>query len=110
MTEANRRIERWAKKHPNVVVAPIFELNRSLSEGGPIQIGEHLWHPAGEGIELIASDKLHPTYDGLICIAQAIEVALRTLDTDESTFPSLELDQAMLRQRMRVRPQAEVAP
>ena len=110
VTEANRRIERWAKKHSNVVVAPIFELNRSLSEGGAIRIGPHLWHPDRDGIELIASDKLHPTYDGLICIAQAIEVALRTLDTDESTFPSLELDQAMLRQRMRVRPQAEVAP
>lgn len=110
VTEANRRIERWAKKHSNVVVAPIFELNRSLSEGGPIRIGPHLWHPERDGIELIAPDKLHPTYDGLICIAQAIEVALRTLDTDESTFPSLELDQAMLRARMRIRPRAEVAP
>ena len=110
VTEANRRIERWAKKHSNVVVAPIFELNRSLSEGGAIQIGPHLWHPDRDGIELIASDKLHPTYDGLICIAQAIEVALRTLDTDESTFPSLELDQSRLRERMRVRRRADVAP
>ena len=108
--EANRQIEQWAKKHSNVVVAPIFELNRSLSEGGAIRIGPHQWHPDRDDIELIASDKLHPTYEGLICIAQAIEVALRTLDTDESTFPSLELDQARLRERMRVRPRAELAP
>lgn len=108
--EANHLIERWAREHSNVVVAPIFELNRSLSEGGAIQIGPHHWDPDRDGIELIAPDKLHPTYDGLICIAQAIEVALRTLDTDESTFPSLELDQARLRERMRVRPPVEVAP
>jgi len=110
VTEANRLIEEWARKHSNVVVVPIFELNRSLSEGGPIRIGPHLWNPDDDGIELIASDKLHPTYEGLICIAQAIELELRKLDTEHSTFPTLELDRSALMKRMRVRPRVEETP
>jgi hypothetical protein len=108
--ESNRLIEEWAKKRENVAVVPIFELNRRLSDGGPIEIGPHTWHPKRDRIELIAPDKLHPTYEGLICLAQAIEVELKKLDTDGSMFPDLDLDQATLTTRMRIRRDVPVAP
>lgn len=108
--QANRMIEAWADERANVVVAPIFELTSRLASGEPIEIGPHIWHPRRDGLELIAPDGLHPTYEGLICIAQAIEVELRALDTTDSTFPELRLDQATLKARMKVLRRVEVAP
>ena len=110
VTEANRRIMAWAKTHPNVVVAPIFELSRTLNEGGPIRIGRHRWHPQRDGLDLIAPDRLHPTYEGLICIAQAIDLELRTLETERERFPTLELDRSKLMELMRVQPGISLRP
>ncbi|HAW95720.1 MAG TPA: hypothetical protein DCX60_05540 [Phycisphaerales bacterium] len=110
VTEANRRIKNWAKTHPNVMVAPIFELSRTLNEGGPIRIGRHQWDPDRDGLELIAPDKLHPTYEGLICIAQAIDVELRRLPTERERFPMLDLDRSRLMELMRVRPGVSQTP
>ncbi len=108
--QANRMIESWAKARANVEVVPIFELNGRLGEGGPIEIGEHRWNPAEDGIELIAPDNLHPTYEGLICIAQAIEIELTKLEKETSPFPKLELDRIGLMKRMRVRRDFDTAP
>ena len=106
----NRRIKEWAQARENVVVVPLFELNKSLNGSGSIKIGTHTWHPKRDGIDLIAPDKLHPTYEGLICITQAIEVAFEELDAAKNLFPNLELDQTTLMKRMRVRREEVTAP
>ena len=103
---ANRRINEWAATRDTVAVVPLQRLTDQLAAGDAIVVGSHHWNPREEGIEMIAVDKLHPTFDGMICLAQAVEAAARSIDSirsDTVRLPPMELDRDALVTRMRVR-------
>lgn len=103
---ANRRINEWAATRDTVAVVPLQRLTDQLAAGDAIVVGSHHWKPREEEIEMIAVDKLHPTFDGMICLAQAVEAAARSIDSirrDPGRLPPMELDRDALVTRMRVR-------
>ena len=106
VVEANKRINEWANQRKSVAVVPLQSLTDQLSAGEEIVIGPYHWKPREEGIKMVASDKLHPTFDGMICLAQAIEVAARSIESireNPERLPPMQLDREELIARMRVR-------
>ena len=101
--KANQRINEWADKRPNVAVVPLQRLTDQLSQGSSITVGAHQWDPGKDGISMIAVDKLHPTFDGMICLVQAMEVAARSIKAPVRQLAPLELDRDALMKKMRVR-------
>ena len=101
--KANRRINEWASERANVAVVPLQRLTDQLSQGAGITVGSHQWNPQEEGISMVAVDKLHPTFDGMICLVQAMEVAARSIKPPVGQLPPLELDRDALMKRMRLR-------
>ena len=101
--KANQRINEWADERPNVGVVPLQRLTDQLSRGTGITVGSHQWNPKKDGISMVAVDKLHPTFDGMICLVQAMEVAARSIKAPAGQLPPLELDRDALMRRMRVR-------
>ncbi|MEE2681921.1 MAG: hypothetical protein VX641_06065 [Planctomycetota bacterium] len=103
---ANQRINQWAARRDNVAVVPLYTLTEQLAAGEEIIVGSHQWKPTEHGIRMIAVDKLHPTFDGMICLAQAVEVAARSIASirrEPERLPPMELDRDALVVRMRVR-------
>ena len=106
VAKANKRINEWAMQRENVAVVPLQALTDQLTAGEQIVVGPYQWKPREDGIAMIAVDKLHPTFDGMICLAQAVEVAARSIESirqNPATLPPMELDRDALVARMRVR-------
>jgi hypothetical protein len=73
----NDMLRTWAAERKNVIVLPLAELVSKQRAGEAFAIGAWEW-PAGTGVELVQKDRLHPTLDGLIALAQLVVEELAT--------------------------------
>ncbi|MED6306940.1 MAG: hypothetical protein VX563_02950 [Planctomycetota bacterium] len=105
--EANRIINAWASERGNVGVVPIAGLSESLRQSGELVVGDYEWNREGTKRDLIAADQLHPTFDGLVCLVQAMEVAARDIEAPGGRLPPLDLEVEEVLVRLRAR---RVAP
>lgn len=97
LVKLNERVRAWANERPRVALFPLDELVTKLRSGAAITIGSHTW-PAGT--DLLQSDRLHPTVEGMIALGQQLAETVRTLDpkVDASSF---ERDPSAVRERLR---------
>jgi len=63
------RVRAWAAGRTDTLVIPLAELVRALGSKDEVRIGRHLY-PAGT--RLLQPDRLHPTLEGLIAMAQLV--------------------------------------
>ena len=105
--EANRIINAWASERGNVGVVPIAGLSESLRQSGELVVGDYEWNRQGTKRDLIAADQLHPTFDGLVCLVQAMEVTARGIEAPGGRLPPLDLEVEEVLVRLRAR---RVAP
>ena len=101
--EANRIINDWASGRDNVGVVPIAGLSEELRQSGELVVGNYEWNREGTTQDLIAADKLHPTFDGLVCLVQAMEVTARGIEAPGGRLPPLDLEVEEVLVRMRAR-------
>ncbi|HMN95091.1 MAG TPA: hypothetical protein PKC43_13890 [Phycisphaerales bacterium] len=81
----NARLRAWAAERENVILFPLARLVQSLRSGEAIRIGENEW-PARA--PMLQPDRLHPTAEGMIALAQQIveELLASRLDLDPALF------------------------
>ena len=99
----NLMIEQWASERENVAVVPIGTLSDQLRSTGELTVGRYRWNQDPGDPRLISADKLHPTFDGLVCLMQAMEVSARSIRSTGRKLPPLELDIDALMRRMKAR-------
>lgn len=82
----NARLNEWAAEHENVSVLQVSTLTEQMREDTGFKIGE-LTYPPGSNSRLMQRDKLHPTADGDIALAQfvlrRIDAAMESIDEDD---------------------------
>jgi hypothetical protein len=67
----NGRVRAWAATRPRVTVFPLATLVERMRSEGAFTVGGHEW-PAGSSKLLMQRDRLHPTAQGLVALAQAV--------------------------------------
>ncbi|HEX6884445.1 MAG TPA: hypothetical protein VF530_13790 [Planctomycetota bacterium] len=63
------RVRAWGAGRADTLVIPLAELVRALGSKDEVRIGRHVY-PAGT--RLLQADRLHPTLEGLIAMAQLV--------------------------------------
>ena len=104
VAKANARIHEWAKERPNVEIAPLHDLIVQIQNRQPFTIGDQFWDLANnEDLEIICDDQLHPTLDGLIGLAQALNETSLQLELLEAQALPLNLERDEVYTRLRKR-------
>lgn len=110
LKKANERVMEWANEHPNIVITDLHDFIRKIHAKESFRIGEHTWDLENEEIAIIGDDQLHPTLDGLIALAQALDQAARTNETMKSRMPEFQLERDKVHARLRTRSSRVVNP
>ncbi len=113
----NKRLHEWAKDRASVRVAPLAELIGAMNRNQEVQIGSCKW-PAGSRETLLQWDRLHPTADGLICLATLALHELESLEPESAGGTHLDIDPkaakekltATIGERLKPRPAADPTP
>lgn len=70
----NRRIHAWAAERANVHVVPLADTVSRWQQGIPPDLNGHAW-PAG--CRIMQFDRLHPTAEGLVALAELVAEVIR---------------------------------
>ena len=97
----NERIRSWAGERDDVVVVPLVELTERLRGDLAFTIGEWAWNTGEEELGLLLPDRLHPSLDGLIALAQSTSESIRTSPDLSGRMPQLELEPENLKNALR---------
>ena len=115
LARLNARLRAWAEAKPRVKIFPLAERTRiALEDRGPPNSREEPAESSEEGVApkqpplppLLQRDRLHPTFEGLVLIAEA---ALRTMKGVAGIEPLIEAldvaaaEEAELAERIRAR-------
>jgi len=95
----NERLSVWAAARPNVSVFPLAKLVDQMRSEGTFTVGGHRW-PAGSARSLMQRDRLHPTAQGLIALAQAVAVEVAGMAPTEAK-DAFEVDPEVIMDRVR---------
>ena len=96
----NERLRQWAATRPNIIIVPLSDYVRSMTNGADWRVGEAMWSGAELGETVIQPDRLHPTADGLVMMAQ--QAAQAVVDADLGvTEDMFELDHEKAMARLR---------
>jgi hypothetical protein len=108
LAKLNQRVREWAKGRSKVMVAPLGQLIADMNEGKPVVIGSLQW-PEGSQKTLLQRDRLHPTAEGMLCLAMLAvrQVAEAGLEIQEH---DLVTDLQAARQTMLKLAAAQLAP
>jgi hypothetical protein len=71
----NRRLVEWAEERGDVLIVPLDTLLDKMRSDRPISVGGRTW-PAGSTQALLQDDRLHPTLEGELVLAQLVLDAL----------------------------------
>lgn len=71
LKKLSARVNAWAAEKQNVRVVPLARMVEDLLSDKPLRIGRHDW-PAGSTRRLLQADRLHPTLEGLLGMAQYV--------------------------------------
>ena len=99
--KANKRIHEWASTRPNVEVVGLHDFIVHVHARESFEIGPHSWDIANEDIEIIGQDQLHPSLDGLIALAQALNEGARGSQEVQTALPPLNLARETIYTRLR---------
>ena len=67
LARLNERLRAWARARGDVVVVPLARFHAEVSAGRAFRVGGAEW-PAGSTGELLQSDLLHPTLEGVLAL------------------------------------------
>lgn len=71
----NARLHAWAKEREHVVLIPLADSIDRIRADEEVKLGRQTW-PAGSSDLLLSDDRLHPTIEGMVAIANAVADAL----------------------------------
>jgi hypothetical protein len=87
----NARLAAWAKEREQVILIPLASAIDRLRAGEQVTLGRQTW-PAGSADLLLSDDRLHPTIEGTIAIANAVVDALVRAELVDSEDVELDLE------------------
>ena len=70
-SRVNARLRAWAAERDHVVLLPLDAIMTRLRAGKEVTIGRQTW-PADSADLLLRPDRLHPTIDGQVAIANLV--------------------------------------
>jgi hypothetical protein len=72
----NARLRDWAADRPNVIIVPLSEFVSAMTGGGAFDVGGSAWIGEEARKKIIQPDRLHPTAEGLVLMAERAAEAM----------------------------------
>jgi len=101
LVAVNERIRSWAGEREDVVVVPLVQLTEGLRGEAALVIGEWTWDTDREDLDLLLPDRLHPSLDGLIALAQSVSHSIERSPGLSARMPPMELGPDTLKNDLR---------